>query len=614
MLSGDHMRPPAVEEARAIKYPEVRDLPPEEIGRLARSIAPRLMPKPGVDYKLYLGSRPELREGERLLSYTLSVCPQCYSLLVAVIFERDGKVYERKVCPEHGEFEELYFGDYATYERFRKWQRDGKGVWTPNVKLEALCPYNCGLCPRHKSHTALLNLVATNRCSLRCWYCFFYAAKAGYVYEPSLNHIRFMLREARRMLPYPAVAVQITGGEPLMRDDIVDIVRIAKEEGYKHVQVNTEGIRLAFDPELAVKLREAGTNVIYMSFDGVTPFTNPKNHWEVPYTLENLRRARLGVVLVPTVIRGYNLHEVGAIIRFGVKHADIVRGVNMQPVSIVGRVPRKEREKMRVTIPDVLLEIEKQTDGQIRREDWYPVPSVVPISRFIEAITGRPQFELTTHFACGAATYIFWDDDGELIPITRFVDVEGLMQLLEREAEEIRKGKSKYMAMLSVLLKLSRYVDVSKAPKKFKSKRKFLKYIYKILVRHDYSSLGEFHYQALFLGMMHFQDPYNYDVSRVQRCEIHYVMPDGRIVPFCTFNVFPELYRDRAQRAFSYTIEEWEQLTGKKLSEEVYVRNIKKLIRGEPYRRAYEGIADVLSIPYEEHVKASKRFGIPVAE
>ena len=575
---------------------------------------PSLMPKAGVDYKVYLGKRPELREGERLVAYTLSTCPHCYALVTAVLYEKEGKVYERKVCPEHGEFEELYFGDYTTYERFRKWQRDGKGIWTPNVPLTALCPYNCGLCPRHKSHTALLNIAVTNRCELRCWYCFFYAVKAGYVYEPSLNHIRFMLREARKTLPYPAIAVQITGGEPLLRDDIVDIVRIAREEGYHHIQVNTEGIRLAFDSDIAVKLREAGTNVVYMSFDGVTPYTNPKNHWEIPYALDNLRKAKLGAVLVPTVIKGYNLHEVGSIIRFGVKHADIVRGVNMQPVSIVGRVPKKERDKLRVTIPDVLLEIEKQTDGQIRREDWYPVPTVVPISRFVEALRGKPQFELTTHFACGAATYLFWDDDGELIPITRFVDVDGVMQLLDKAAEEIASGRNKYIVTLGVLTKLGRYVDTSKAPKRFRSKRKFLSYIFNILVKHDYSSLGEFHYQTLFLGMMHFQDPYNYDVSRVQRCDVHYVMPDGRIVPFCTFNVFPELYRDRAQKFFSYEIEEWEKQTGKKLAEEVYVRNVKKLMGGEAYRRAYDGVADVFSIPYEEHVLASKKFGIPVVE
>lgn len=597
-----------------VNYLALKDLPVDELGREVKRYALYLMPKPGVDYKVFLSAGPEPREGERTVAKTLSICPSCYSLLTAALVERGGRVYERKVCPEHGEFEELYFSDYAAYERYKKWQKDGKGVWTPNVNLTALCPYNCGLCPRHKSHTALLNIAVTNRCELRCWYCFFYAVKAGYVYEPSLNHIRFMLREAKKMLPYPAIAVQFTGGEPLLRDDIVDIVRIAKEEGYRHVQVNTEGVRLAFEPDLAMKLREAGTNVVYMSFDGVTPYTNPKNHWEAPYALENLRRARLGVVLVPTLIRDYNLHEIGSILRFSVKHADIVRGLNIQPVSIVGRIPRKERERLRVTIPDVLSEIEKQTGGQIRREDWYPVPTVAPVSRFVEALTRRPQFELTCHFACGVATYLFWNDINELIPITRFVDVDGVMQLLDKAAEELRRGRNKYIVLLSVLLKMGRYVDASQAPRRFRKKRKFLRYIFNILVRHYYSALGEFHYQTLFLGLMHFMDTYNYDVSRVQRCEVHYAMPDGRIVPFCTFNVIPELYRDRAQRFFSYTVEEWENLTRRKLPEEVYVRNVRKLMEGEAYKKAYEGIADTLSIPYEDHVMASKKFGIPVVE
>ncbi|MCX8181039.1 MAG: radical SAM protein [Thermofilaceae archaeon] len=602
------------EEHPLLKYSTIKDLSSDELEAVAKKYIQALMPKPNVDYKVYIGKAPELREGEGLVAYTLSLCPNCYSLVTAVLLRRENKVYERKVCPEHGEFEELYYGDYDTYERFKRWQEDGKGVWTPHVPITQFCPYNCGLCSRHKSHTALLNIAVTNRCSLRCWYCFFYAVKAGYVYEPSLNHIRFMLREARKVLPYPAVAVQITGGEPLLRDDIVDIVRIAKEEGYHHVQLNTEGIRLAFDHELAVKLREAGANVVYTSFDGVTPYTNPKNHWEIPYILESLRRARLGAVLVPTIIKGYNLHDIGAIIRFGIKHADIVRGVNMQPVSIVGRVPKKERDKLRITIPDVIFEIEKQTDGQIRREDWYPVPTVAPISRFVEALTGRPQFELTCHFACGAATYVFWDDTQEMIPITRFVDVEGVMEMLNKAAEDIRSGKNKYLSTLNILSRLGKYVDVSKAPKRFRSKRKFLRYIYNILVKHDYSALGEFHYQSLFLGLMHFMDLYNYDVSRVQRCEVHYVMPDGRVIPFCTFNVLPELYRDRAQKFFSYEIDEWEKLTGRRLSDEVYVRNVKKLIESDIYRKAYEGIIDVSSIPYEDHVLASKKFGIPVIE
>lgn len=601
-----------LEEPR-IDYRLLRGASLSEIKEVAEELRTQLMPKPGIDYKLYLNRKPPLREGEELIAYTQSACPECISLLTAVVFKREGKVWIRKVCPEHGEFEELYFGDATVYERYRSFQRDGKGNVVTHVPLSALCPYNCGVCPRHKSNAALINIVLTNRCDLSCFYCFFFASKSGYVYEPSLEHIRYMLRQARLAEPVKPPAIQLTGGEPTLREDLVEIIKMAKEEGFTHIQLNTNGIRLAFDPDLAVKVRKAGVNVVYLSFDGVSPFTNPKNHWEVPYALDNLRRAGLGAVLVPTVIKSYNLGDVGKIIQFGLKHNDIVRGVNFQPVSITGRMPRKEREKERVTIPDVIKAIEEQTEGQIKVEDWYPVPSVVPVSRFVEALTGKPQIAFTTHFACGAATYV-WQEDGEIIPITRFVNVDEFLAFLDEKADELERGKSKYIVMLEVIWKLRKFVDLEKAPKRLREKNKLLRILYDVFVKHDYESLGEFHYNTLFLGMMHFQDLYNHDVSRVMRCDIHYIMPDGRQVPFCSFNVIPELYRDRAQRAFSYSISDWEKLTGKQLRDDHYKRNIRKLISGETYRRHYEGIIDVDSIPYEQHVLASKRFGIPVVE
>ncbi|RLE83979.1 MAG: radical SAM protein, partial [Thermoprotei archaeon] len=409
-----------LKEKGRLEYSKIKDYPPEFFEEIAKKFRDEMSPKPGVDYKIYLREEPTLKEGEKEVAKTLSLCPYCISLLKAIIFERGNKMFIRKTCPEHGEIEELYWGDLELYRKFSEWQSDGKGIINPHMPLFALCPYNCGLCPRHKSHPALINFVATNRCDLSCWYCFFYAKKAGYVYEPSLNHIRYMLRRVRALKPYPAIALQITGGEPTLRDDLVEIVRLAKEEGFVHVQVNTHGIRLAFEPELALRLRQAGTNVIYMSFDGISPYTNPKNHWEVPYALDNLRKAGLGIVLVPTLIKGYNDGELGGMIEFAVKNMDIVRGLNIQPISLTGRVPKKEREKTRITIPEAIIKIEEQTEGQISRNDWYPVPFVAPISEFIEAVTGRPQLTLTTHFVCGAATYVF-KEDNELIPITRFV-------------------------------------------------------------------------------------------------------------------------------------------------------------------------------------------------
>ncbi|MGA1975179.1 MAG: tetraether lipid synthase Tes [Conexivisphaerales archaeon] len=509
-----------------------------------------------------------VERSKHLMSKTKSICPECNRTISADIFARDEKVYISKTCPEHGYFEDLYFGDYGMYVKFSKYAKDGRGIENPDIIAAAVnCPTGCGLCSNHLSHTALANIVVTNRCDLSCWYCFFYAEKAGYIYEPSLEQIRKMVRKMKAEKPISGAALQLTGGEPTLREDLVEIIKIAKEEGVQHVQLNTDGINLARDPTLAKRVHDAGVNTVYLSFDGVTPRTNPKNYWEIPSVLKNARAANLGLVLVPTVIRTVNDYEVGDMIRFGFKNIDVVRSVNFQPVSLVGRVSKGDRDKFRITIPDVIKRVEEQTEGDIERDDWFPVPASMAFSTFVEAWVGLPLYELTTHFACGAATYLF-EKNGKMVPLTRFIDIPGFLEFLESEGVALEQGRSKVLSGAKLLLKLRKFVDSEKAPEGMK----LGDILYNAIVKHDYSSLGAFHRRSLFVGMMHFMDKYNHDEERVRRCDVHYLTPDNRIIPFCSFNVLPEWYRDAIQKKYSISIEEWERRTGKTLRAGYYKR------------------------------------------
>ncbi|WP_010477212.1 tetraether lipid synthase Tes, intein-containing [Thermococcus zilligii] len=431
--------------------------------------------------------------------------------------------------------------------------------------------------------------------------CFFYAKEGQPIYEPTLEQIRTMLRNAKKEHPIGANAVQFTGGEPTLREDIIEIIKIAKEEGYDHVQLNTDGIKLAFEPELVKKIREAGVNTLYLSYDGMTPQTNWKNHWEVPLIFENVRKANgPGIVLVPTTIRNVNDHELGAIINFGLNHLDIVRGVNFQPISQVGRVPKTERQRFRITIPGAIKRIEEQTNGAIAKEDWYPIPIAGHIARFFEAFTGS-RYYMTSHFACGAATYVFLDrENRRVVPIPRFIDVEGFVEFLEEKAEEIEQWKTmgrlkKLKLGAEIFMKFRSFYDEEYAPRGLS----VLDLIKNAFMHGNYDALGKFHENALFIGLMHFMDEYNYDVERVERCVIHYAMPDGRIVPFCTFNVIPELYRDKVQAQFSYTWDEWKALHPDwDYRKDKYFRNrefVEKMRNSELYRKTYIDIENYFS-------------------
>ncbi|RLG52908.1 MAG: radical SAM protein [Thermoproteota archaeon] len=539
------------------------------------------------------GPLPELREGEQPIRKTASICPVCYRLLPAIIFEREGKAFLRRICPEHGEIEESYWADAEYLRRALKYETVGVKV-SKNVETRAPCPFSCGLCSMHRNTTALANLVVTNRCDFSCWYCFFYAEKAGYVYEPTIEEIREMIRVLRSQRPAIPNAVQITGGEPLLREDLVEIVKVLREEGITHVQLNTNGIRLAYNVELMAKLRRAGVNTLYLSFDAVDPKINVKNHWEIPYILENARKTRTtSIVLVPTVIKGWNDHELGRIIKFASLNIDIIRGVNFQPISIVGQVPREKRKEVRITIPEVIKAIEEQTDGQIPMDAWYPVPFVSVLSDFVEALTGNPIIRFSNHPACGMATYVFPElevIDGHkrlkrLIPITEFVDVTGLYEYLKEKTEELRSGANKKWILAKFIARLPRFIDRKNQPKGLN----LIRLLADIFIRRNYDALGKFHDMSLFLGMMHFMDPYNYDVQRVMRCNIHYLSPDGRIIPFCAYNVLPDLYRDYIIKNHSMSLEDYAKMFGRdKVGEAIkYKRDIEALTSSEIYRKTY---------------------------
>ena len=477
-----------------------------------------------------------------LIKKTRSLCPTCCSAVDAEVVEEEGKIWLNSTCPQHGNFHNLYWSDATLYHRFEQYNAVGSGISNPqNLAPPENCPSSCGLCSNHHSQTLLANIDLTNRCNLDCDFCFANARACGFIYEPEFDEIVGMLQLLRDQKPVPVPAVQFSGGEPTMREDLPDIIKRAKEMGFPQVQIASNGVRIANEPGFAQKLKDAGLSTVYLHFDGVTPATNPflKIHERA---IENLRNVRLGVVLVPTIIHGKNDNEVGDIIRFAVKNIAVIRGVNFQPIAFTGAANDDDVRKFRVTIPDLLDGIEKQLNGVLKKDDFYPVPCVLPFSDLVEAYTGKPQVRFTAHQHCGAATYVFVQNDGSIIPINRMVDVDSFFESIEQMAEKLKKGGTinKYTALLEGVKNMHDSVKKGEQGKT----AEFWKIIGKTLIGQNFEALREFHWNALFIGTMHFMDRYNYDLERVQRCCIHYATPDGKLIPFCTYNSGP-VYREQ---------------------------------------------------------------------
>ncbi|MDH5795414.1 MAG: radical SAM protein, partial [Candidatus Bathyarchaeota archaeon] len=159
-----------------------------------------------------------------MIKETKSLCPECLKVLDATLFEEDNTVYIKKECPEHGFFRDVYWSDYGQYERVKAFEYIGGGLENPRTETRLGCPYDCGVCPQHRSHTVLSIVDVTNRCNLRCPVCFATAGTTGYVYEPSKDQIKEMFVNLRSNRPVPVDALQFSGGEPTIREDLPELV------------------------------------------------------------------------------------------------------------------------------------------------------------------------------------------------------------------------------------------------------------------------------------------------------------------------------------------------------------------------------------------------------
>jgi uncharacterized radical SAM superfamily Fe-S cluster-containing enzyme len=497
---------------------------------------------------------------------TESLCPECKKIIVAKLFESGGKVMIEKTCPEHGTTSDIYWSDVELYLKAEKFAYDGVGVENPAIPNAKVCPNECGLCQLHLTHTSLANIDLTNRCNLKCPICFANANQAGYVYEPSFEQITRMLENLRSQRPVPTAAVQFSGGEPTIYPRFVDVIKKARELGVSQIQAATNGIRFAKEPEFLKQAVDAGLNTIYLQFDGLREdiYVAARGAPLLQIKLKVIENVRAlpkppSIVLVPTIVKGINDDQVGEIYRFALRNIDVIRGINYQPVAFTGRIDQDERQRQRYTLPDLVADLVKQT-GQVEKSDFYPVPSVVPISTLISAFVGEAKVTFTAHPHCGLATYLFVQDEKTVVPLTRFVNVERLFKELYDLSVKAENAKVKFPYKAQALAALRRNIDKEKAPKGLDTV-KFLRMINSVFNDSSKKHLSEFSWNMMFIGGMHFQDSYNYDIERVKRCAIHYACPDDRIIPFCAYNGGPT-YRTEIEKKFSVPLEEWRKTRG----------------------------------------------------
>lgn len=478
---------------------------------------------------------------------TESICPECLKKVEAKVVNKNDKVLLHKKCGEHGTFVATHWQSskiYSFVEKFDFFKHyNNKANWNdPNS-----CPYTCGLCSNHLSKTVIAVIDLTKKCDLLCSICFASFPENEIDYEPSKEEVFKMLKFLSQLEPKPP-AVLFSGGEPLLRDDIEEIIKFAHELGFLII-LATNGLRIEREPSLAVKLKKSGLNILYLQFDslGNTVYERLRGCKlleEKLKIIEICRKCDIEVILVPTLIRGMNNDEIGNLIKFTAENSDIIRGLVFQPIAFTGRATANHflNEWTDYTFAE---EVEKQTSGEIKASDLFPVsimtPPIMVMRRFMKK--PWPLFSCSPH--CGTVNWIYVSRNGHVVPLNRLLNFEKFFGTLLKLSESVEsKGKAQILlTLLFASLKSLNWNLVRREMGIFN----FFKTVLRVHISPTYRSLGNLRRKIFLLGCMAFMDRYNFDMDRVRRCVIHYVTPDLRIIPFCAYN---NIYRTQIEAEY----------------------------------------------------------------
>lgn len=428
---------------------------------------------------------------EKGIGRTQSVCPVCLGPVAGKKVARPEGIFLEKTCPDHGEFSVLIWeGDEASYLAWDRAnpERDEMPLARP---VDKGCPYDCGLCQAHERLTCCVLLEVTARCNLSCPICF---ADAGQEKpDPSLSEIGAWYD--RLNVQGGGYNIQLSGGEPTMREDLAEVISLGREKGFTFFQLNTNGLRLAREEGYARKLKEAGLDTVFLQFDGVTGEVYEKTRGrdilqEKYAAIAACGEAGLGVVLVPTLVAGVNDREVGSILDFAMANMPVVRGVHFQPISYFGRY-EDQPPVWRMTIPYLLKEIQDQTKGRMQAKD----------------------------FVGGGAENAYCSFHADYL-----LNEDGHLQARGRAQEET----SCCSCSCGLTSKQSQEVVANR----------WRLYRPEEGAEDGFSQWLADRQNATFtVSAMFFQDAWTFEVDRVKRCYIHEVADADNLVPFCAFNL-----------------------------------------------------------------------------
>ncbi len=460
-------------------------------------------------------SKPYLFHGE-----TRSLCETCLKVVPAKILISGDEVFYEKRCREHGVQKTLISNDSAYYLAQLSWLKPGDRPLDVQTKTDYGCPYDCGLCPDHEQHSCLAIIEVNEACNLTCPVCFADSSQKSTKHH-SLETIAAMMDALVRSEGEPDL-LQLSGGEPTIHPDIIRIIDMARERPIRHLMINTNGLRIASDPAFVAELaaRKKGLE-IYLQFDSLNPDAI-KNLRGADLSkirrkaLDALEANGISTTLVCTVKKGVNDTEMAAIIDHALEFT-CVRGVTFQPIQDTGRNDGFDPKKNRVLLSDIRRRVIEDS-GIFGSADMIPLPcnpTAISIGYGLRA--GK-----------------------KVVPVTAIIPKSEIIRDIPNAVNFER-----YPALKEKIIDLFSLSTIE--PNIAQRVGDLLCCLPQVPVPQGLT------YENIFrVVIVNFMDRFDFCVGNVKRSCIHFVTPNGQIIPFETYNLF---YRDGSVEKFRKQID-----------------------------------------------------------
>lgn len=496
---------------------------------------------------------------EELLKRTTSRCPVCHAPCPAEVWRgagRPAKVFLKRTCPTHGEVSVCIASDARFY-----WlaqgnpgnsggccgDGNGSACCAADNSLAGTLGRNAGCkgdAPFETLSTCLALIEIVNSCNLSCPTC--YAdSPIGIGSKVDAVPLENLKQRIQGIIDRkgPIEILQFSGGEPTLHPQFFELLEWARDNpGIEYLLLNTNGVRLANEPDFARRLGEmfkGGGLQPYLQFDGVQEEGQQFLRGTDLRALKRRALERCGEVNLPLTlamtVTPDNLPYLWPAIEFGLPHPH-VHGITFQPMFGSGRVPHKnllplpvrnergedrgegqlnknahpllsplihsieEREKARqnhaaqpstlnnqqstrLNTADIILAAVEQSQSKLRFEDFTPLPC------------GDPN--------CATIGYLL-RVNGRTYPISDFLDFTQLQGFLQNKVHYTVEDLVRCGCECEPLGQLLKNIELKSS-------------------------------MAFRLFIKPFMDAWTWDQDRIDRCCTHVIRPDGKLDSFCRY-------------------------------------------------------------------------------